>query len=111
MFRTAPSPAKVEGGHLGLAIPGEDALPVATDAHRAAGGREVREVPDLLADDGVEGVEDPLVHLEDLDLVLLAPRLGGGLLTDFSLVFSAAPRSTVGRGPGAGQVWCRRRTR
>lgn len=80
MLRTAPPPAKVEGGHLGLAIPGEDALPVATDAHDAAGGREVREVPDLFADNGVEGVEDPLVHLEDLDLVLLAPRLSGGLV-------------------------------
>ena len=38
---------------------------------------EVGEVPHVLADDGVEPVEDPVVHREELDLVLLAPRLRG----------------------------------
>lgn len=81
LLRDATPPlAQVEGGRLGLAIPGEDALSVASDAHRATGGREVREVPDVLTDDGVERVEDPLVHLEHFDLVLLAPWLGGDLV-------------------------------
>ena len=41
------------------------------------GGGEVREVPDLLTDDGVDRVEHAVVHLQVLDLVLLGPRLRG----------------------------------
>src|SRR5690606_31041266 len=69
-----PAAAEVVGGGLRLAVAGEDALLVASDPHDAGGRGEVGEVPDLLADDGLAGVEDAVVHLEVLHLVLLRPR-------------------------------------
>ena len=50
----APTAAQREGGGLGLAVAGEGALLVAADPHDPGGGGEVGEVPDLLADDGVD---------------------------------------------------------
>lgn len=82
---------------------------VAPNAHCPVGDREVREVPDLLADDGVEGIEDPLVHLEHLDRGLVNDEqavtvgvvedvLGVGVMgvrSEFALIHSrqAASRS------------------
>ena len=63
-------------GRLRSPLAGEDALLVAVDAHHAGSGREVGEVPDVLADDGVEAVEDAVEHREQLGLILLRPRVG-----------------------------------
>src|SRR5690349_22226700 len=70
-------PAMAQGVRAGLrtAVPGEDALLVAVDPGDARAGGEVGEVPDLLADDGVDPVEDPVIHRQQLDLELLAPRV------------------------------------
>jgi len=62
------------GGHLGPAVPGEDALLVAVDPHEGWSCREVREVPDVLAHDGINPVEYPVIGLEQCRLVLLAPQ-------------------------------------
>ena len=48
---------------------------LSTDAHDAGRGGEVGEVPHLLADNGVDAVEDPMIHVQVFDLVLLGPRV------------------------------------
>jgi hypothetical protein len=70
----------------------------------------------VLADDGGHPVEDPVVHLQVLDLVLLAPRFGrhgmqagqgvGAVLGDDDRLALARPGLELGlqRGLRAGQV-------
>ena len=49
----------------------------AADADDAGGRGEVGEVPDVLANDSVNAVEDSMVHIQIFDLVILAPRASG----------------------------------
>ena len=73
----APAPPQHVGAALGPPVAGEDALLVAVGAEDARRDGEVGEVPDVLADDGVDAVEDAVGHLEQLGLVLLGPRRRG----------------------------------
>ena len=59
----APPSSQGVSRRLRLAIPGENTLLVAADAHDAGGRGEVGEVPHLLTDDGVDPVEDPMIHV------------------------------------------------
>src|SRR3954469_15826000 len=67
-----PAPAQGERGRLRLAVAGEHALLVAVDPVDAGRGLEVGEVPHVLADELGDAVEDPVVHGEEVALVLLA---------------------------------------
>src|SRR3954451_22518787 len=62
---------------LWATLAGEDALLVAVDPGDAGAGGEIGEIPDVLADDRVDAVEDAVVHGQEVDLELLAPRLAG----------------------------------
>ncbi len=44
------------GGHLGLALAGEDALAITEDAAHAVFRGEIREVPDMLTDDEIKAL-------------------------------------------------------
>ena len=88
---------------LGPALAGEDALLVAVGAEDARGDGEVGEVPDVLADDGLDAVEDAVGHLEQLGLVLLGPRRRGDAVHAghrVGAVLGDDDRLAVLRGPG-----------
>ena len=70
---SAPALAQRPRRRLRLAIAREDALLVAVDPVQPVVGGEVGEVPDVLADELREAVEDAVVGLEVGDLVLLGP--------------------------------------
>src|SRR5688572_19624418 len=58
---------------LRLALAREDAFLVAVHAEDTGRGSEVGKVPDLLADDRIDPVEDAMAHVQDFDLVLFGP--------------------------------------
>lgn len=62
--------------HLGLSSSSEDTLLVPVDPSHAWDRREICEVPDLLPDDGLDPIKDPVVHLIIFLLKLLAPGTG-----------------------------------
>ena len=62
--RRRPALAQEVRGGFGLALPGEDALFVADGAGDALLGREIREIPDVLADHKIQPVKAPVEIFE-----------------------------------------------
>lgn len=75
-----PALAEPVGSELGFTIAGEEALLVALDAQQALAGREVGEVPRLLAHHAGELVKCLEVLLVVIDLVLLRVHYGRGIV-------------------------------
>lgn len=71
----APSATQRESSAFGSPVPGEHPFLVAVAPEDAGRSCEIGEVPDLLAHHGVDAIEDPVVHGQQLGLVFFRPRL------------------------------------
>src|SRR6185312_6681794 len=75
----------------------EHAFLVSVDSGDARPGGEVGEIPDVLADHLVDTVEDAVVHGQDVDLELFAPRLARHAVQPRLRVGAARPEQACGR--------------